>query len=126
MIHRSAQWIFLHYTRTFVCNQPACFIWKLEWNLQRIVRHFFEQNKPVAAICHAALVLNTVRDLMVGRTYSAYTACKPDVEMCGAVYPESTVHVDGNLVSAHAWPDLPSFMREFVKLVNESPNLELK
>ncbi|GAB7386878.1 DJ-1/PfpI family protein [Bacillaceae bacterium] len=91
---------------------------RLDKNLQKIVRHFFEANKPVAAICHAALILATVRDLMKGRTYTAYSACRPDVEACGATYPEATLHVDGNLVSAHAWPDLPGFMREFIKLLN--------
>jgi protease I len=91
---------------------------RLDENLQRIVRHFFTENKPVAAICHAALVLATVRDLMEGRTFTAYTACRPDVEGCGATYPDQTVHSEGNLVSAHAWPDLPGFMKKFVQLVN--------
>lgn len=84
-----------------------------------IVRHFFEAGKPVGAICHAVQVLETVRDLFEGREMTAYTACRPSVEGMGARYITETVHVDGNLVSGHAWPDLPGFMREFLKLLNQ-------
>jgi protease I len=35
--------------------------------LPKIVRHFFEGNKPVDAICHAAQVLSVIPDLMKGR-----------------------------------------------------------
>ncbi|MDI3256957.1 MAG: DJ-1/PfpI family protein [Kyrpidia sp.] len=83
--------------------------------LPAIVRHFFETGKPVGAICHAAQVLETVPDLMKNRSLTAYIACRPSVESMGARYVNETVHVDGNLVSGHAWPDLPGFMREFLK-----------
>lgn len=49
---------------------------------------------------------------------TAYTACRPEVEAAGATYVEKMLHVDGNIVSGHAWPDLPGFMREFFKLLN--------
>lgn len=91
---------------------------RLDESLPGIVRHFFEENKPVGAICHAAQVLSVVPDLMKGREYTAYIACKPDVQACGAKYIEEPLHVEGNLVSGHAWPDLPGFMREFIKLLD--------
>ena len=83
-----------------------------------IVGHFFETGKPVGAICHAAQVLETVKDRLQNRTMTAYIACKPSVESMGATYCPETLCVDGNLVSGHAWPDLPGFMREFLKLLN--------
>jgi protease I len=82
-----------------------------------IVRHFFETNKPVGAICHAVQVLEVVRDVLQGRSLTAYQACRPSVEGMGCRYVTETLHVDGNLVSGHAWPDLPGFMREFLKLL---------
>lgn len=85
--------------------------------LPGIVRHFFETGKPVGAICHAAQVLETVADLLKNRSMTAYIACRPSVEAMGARYVTETLHVDGNLVSGHAWPDLPGFMREFLKLL---------
>ncbi|GIP35262.1 DJ-1/PfpI family protein [Paenibacillus sp. J2TS4] len=92
---------------------------RLDKHLPHIVGHFFETNKPVGAICHAALVLNALEDkgVFANRTMTAYSACRYDVESLGATYTTETLHVDGNLVSGHAWPDLPGFMREFLKLV---------
>lgn len=69
-------------------------------------------------ICHGQLVLTTVREYIKGREMTAYTACRPEVEAAGATYVEKMLHVDGNIVSGHAWPDLPGFMREFFKLLN--------
>jgi protease I len=85
--------------------------------LPRIVSHFFEKNKPVGAICHAAQVLTVVPDLMKGREYTAYPNCKPDVTACGATYIDKKLHTHQNLVSGQAWPDLPGFMREFINLL---------
>jgi len=92
---------------------------RLEESLPAIVRHFFEEDKPVAAVCHAAQVLSIIPDLMKGREYTAYIACKPDVTATGATYIEKDLHTEGNLVSGHAWPDLPGLMREFMKMVNK-------
>lgn len=82
-----------------------------------IIRHFLDTNKPVGAICHAAQVFTALKDRQYfeGRTMTAYNACRLDVEQLGATYTEETLHVDGNLVTGHAWPDLPGFMREFLK-----------
>ncbi|GEC91776.1 MULTISPECIES: DJ-1/PfpI family protein [Brevibacillus] len=90
---------------------------RLNEHLKPIVAHFFETNKPVAAICHGSQVLTIVREHLAGREITAYQACRPDVEACGAIYQTETLHVDRNLVSGHAWPDLPGFMREFLHLL---------
>lgn len=91
---------------------------RLDESLPKIVRHFFESGKPVGAICHASQVLAIIPDLMKDRSCTAYVACKPDVVACGATYIDESLHTDGNLVSGQAWPDLPGFMREFIRLVN--------
>jgi protease I len=90
-------------------------------HLPRILRHFLEENKPIGAICHAAQVFASLGDTRYfeGRTMTAYNACRLDVEQLGAKYTEETLHVDGQLVSGHAWPDLPGFMREFLRLLAE-------
>jgi protease I len=84
--------------------------------LEKLVKHFFEKNKPVAAICHGPLVL-AAYGLLKGRKATSYIAVKPDVEIAGAKYVDAEVVVDGNLVTSRAWPDLPAFMREFLKLL---------
>lgn len=98
---------------------------RLDPKVQTIVKHFFEENKPVAAICHASLIFETIPEVLEGRTLTAYIACKPGVEMAGGTYVDDrTCHVDGNLVSAHAWPDLPSFMREYMNLLAKQESLQ--
>ncbi|MFD0591120.1 DJ-1/PfpI family protein [Paenibacillus sp. GCM10027627] len=89
--------------------------------LPRIVQHFLDEDKPVAVICHGAQVFLTLADTeyFEGRVMTCYTAVRPDVERLGAIYPEGTLHADRKLVSGHAWPDLPGFMREFLRLVRE-------
>lgn len=81
-----------------------------------IVRHFFEANKPVGGICHAALIL-TAAGVAKGRRMAAYPALKPDVEMAGAEFVDGEAVVDGNLVTGRAWPDHPGLMREFIRLL---------
>ncbi|BCJ87950.1 DJ-1/PfpI family protein [Effusibacillus dendaii] len=91
---------------------------RLDPNLPKIIAHFFEANKPIGAICHAAQVFTVVKPYLEGRKVSAVIGIKPDVEACGATYVNDRVHVDGQLVSAFAWPDLPGFMREFFRVLN--------
>ncbi|CDQ21355.1 DJ-1/PfpI family protein [Halobacillus karajensis] len=85
--------------------------------LKPIISHFFQENKPVGAICHAAQLLAVIPELMQGREYTAYPSCKPDVLVCGAKYIDEQIHTHQNLVSGQAWPDLPGFMREFLSLL---------
>ncbi|REK69241.1 DJ-1/PfpI family protein [Paenibacillus paeoniae] len=89
--------------------------------LPRIVEHFLSEDKPIGVICHGALVFMALKDTSYfeGRTMTCYNAVKPDVERLGATYTTDTLHADRKLVSGHAWPDLPGFMREFIRLVRE-------
>lgn len=82
-----------------------------------IVAHFIETKKPIAAICHAALIL-VAGGFCRGRTLAAYPALRMDVERAGGRFKDAEVVVDQNLVSARAWPDHPAFMREFLKLLD--------
>ncbi|MCE4620055.1 MAG: DJ-1/PfpI family protein [Desulfurococcales archaeon] len=93
---------------------------RLDEDVKRIVKHFLETGKPVAAICHAPLVLVAVApEKLRGRTMTSYIAVKPEVENAGAKWVDREVVVDGNLVTSRAWPDNPAWMREFKKLVRE-------
>ena len=93
---------------------------RLDEDVKRIVKHFMETGKPVAAICHAPLVLVAVApEKLRGRTMTSYIAVKPEVENAGAKWVDKEVVVDGNLVTSRAWPDNPAWMREFKKLVRK-------
>lgn len=85
-----------------------------------LVRHFFETNKPVAAICHGPQLL-AAAGVLKGRTCSAYPAVGPDVALCGGTFadvPIDGAHADGNLVTAPAWPAHPAWLRAFAALLN--------
>jgi protease I len=82
-----------------------------------IVRHFFEANKPVAAICHGLQVL-TAAGVLQGRTATAYPAVGPELTLAGARFeevPADKAVVDGNLVTAPAWPAHPEWLAQFLK-----------
>jgi protease I len=88
-------------------------------NFRKIVRYFFEQKKPVAQICHAALGL-IAAGVLKGRRSAAYPALEPDVQAAGAEFVNSEAVVDGAMVSARAWPDHPAWMREFIKILRQA------
>jgi len=84
-----------------------------------IVQHFANANKPIAAICHAAQLLAAAGALQ-GRTCSAYPAVGPEVKTAGGQYAEIGIdqaHVDGNLVTAPAWPAHPAWLAAFLKVL---------
>lgn len=87
-------------------------------DVQRIVQHFFGDEKPVAQLCHAPLVLSTA-GVLSGRRTAAYPALEPDVRAAGAEFVDGGGVVDGVMVSARAWPDHPTWMREFVRILRE-------
>jgi protease I len=84
-----------------------------------IVRQFDSAGKPIAAICHG-LQLLAAADVLKGKTCTAYPACAPEVKLAGGKYEEIAVDgvsVDGNLVTAPAWPAHPAFLAAFLKLL---------
>jgi protease I len=87
-------------------------------DFKRIVRQFFDDEKPVAQLCHAPLAL-AAAGVLEGRRTAAYPALEPDVLAAGAEYVDGEAVVDGVMVSARAWPDHPAWMREFVRVLRE-------
>jgi len=83
---------------------------------QRIVRHFFSENSPVAATCHGPLLL-AAAGVLEGRTSSAYPALAVDVTTVGGVFEGGGGVVDGNLVTARAWPDNGTWMKAFLEVL---------
>jgi len=92
---------------------------RLNGRVLEMVRHFFEANKPVAAICHAMQIL-AAAGVLKGRSCTAYPAVGPDVTACGGTYRAIDVDkavVDGNLVTAPAWPAHPDWLAKFLKVL---------
>jgi protease I len=92
---------------------------RLNARVLEITRHFAEADKPIAAICHGAQVL-AAADVLQGKKCTAYPAVGPSVNQAGGEYVEIPVdqaYVDGNLVTAPAWPAHPAWMAEFLQVL---------
>ncbi|MCE8011368.1 DJ-1/PfpI family protein [Billgrantia desiderata] len=92
---------------------------RLNERVIEVVRHFFTEDKPVAAICHGAQLLAAAR-VLEGRTCSAYPACRPEVELAGGRYADIAVDdavTDGKLVTAPAWPAHPAWLAQFLAVL---------
>ncbi|MGD2037321.1 MAG: DJ-1/PfpI family protein, partial [Desulfobacterales bacterium] len=85
---------------------------RLNDSVLKIVQHFAETQKPIAAICHGAQLL-AAAGVLKSKSCSAYPAVGPDVKASGGAFvdiPVDQAHVDGNLVSAPAWPAHPEWL----------------
>jgi protease I len=92
---------------------------RLNENVLKAVRHFADAGKPIAAHCHG-LQLLAAAGVLKGRNCTAYPACGPEVNAAGGKYVEVPVdqaYVEGNLVSAPAWPAHPALLAAFLKLL---------
>ncbi|NOX54830.1 MAG: DJ-1/PfpI family protein [Planctomycetes bacterium] len=92
---------------------------RLNERVLQVVRHFADAGKPIAAVCHG-LQLLAAAGVLSGKKCTAYPACAPEIRAVGAEYVEVSLdqaYVDGNLVSAPAWPAHPAWLAEFVKLL---------
>lgn len=92
---------------------------RLNQHVLEITRHFASANKPIAAVCHGAQVL-AAAGVLEGKACSAYPAVGPDVNTAGGTYvdiPVDQAHVDGNLVTAPAWPAHPEWLAKFLDVL---------
>jgi len=81
-----------------------------------VVKRFFDAGKPVAAICHGPEVL-AAAGVLNGRKVTSHTALAAQLAQAGALYQDSEVVVDGNLVTSRRPADLPAFMRAALGLL---------
>jgi len=84
-----------------------------------VVRAFAKAAKPIAAICHGPQLL-AAAGVLEGRSCSAYPAVGPEVTAAGGKFQAIAVdkaYVDGNLVSAPAWPAHPEWIAKFLQVL---------
>lgn len=92
---------------------------RLNPRVLEIVREFDAAKKPIAAVCHGQQILVSA-GILKGRTCNAYIAVKPDIIDAGAKWVDindtfTNAVVDGNLITAPAWPAHPEWIAAFVK-----------
>jgi protease I len=87
----------------------------------RFVRQFFEQSKPVAAICHGPWTLIEA-DVVRGRTITSWPSLKTDIKNAGGHWVDEEVHVDQGLVTSRKPGDLPAFCAKAIEEFAEGPH----
>lgn len=98
---------------------------RLNPSVLALVQAINAAGKPIAAVCHGAQLLSAA-GVLQGRECSAYPACAPEVTLAGGSYVEIPVdqaHVEGNLVTAPAWPAHPAWLAAFLKLLGTEISL---
>jgi protease I len=78
------------------------------------VRAFFDEGKPVAAICHAPWILVEAQ-VVRGRRLTSWPSLRTDIENAGADWTDREVVVDGGLVTSRKPDDIPAFCREMIR-----------
>ena len=85
---------------------------------QAFVRAFFEQHKPVAAICHAPWTLIEA-GVVEGRRLTSYPSLKTDLKNAGAQWVDEEVVVDNGLTTSRSPDDLDAFNAKLVEELSE-------
>src|SRR5690606_30921268 len=80
----------------------------------QVVREFFSQGKPVAAICHGPWTLIDA-GVVKGRQMTSYHSIKSDLINAGAKWVDEEVVVDSGLVTSRKPADIPAFNAKMVE-----------
>lgn len=82
------------------------------------VKAFFDQKKPVAAICHGPWTLINA-GVVEGRKVTSVKSISQDLINAGADWSDQEVVVDQGLVTSRTPEDLPAFNKKLVEEINE-------
>ena len=89
-------------------------ILRLNQRAVQFVHEFFEQKKPVAAICHGLWTL-VEAGVLEGRTVTSWPSLKTDIENAGGNWVDEEVHVDNGLVTSRKPDDLNAFCAKAIE-----------
>ena len=92
-------------------------------NAVHFVRDFFEQGKPVGAICHAPWTL-VEAGVVRGRTLTSFPSIQTDIRNAGGNWVDEEVHVDQGLVTSRKPDDIPAFNAKLIEEFAEGRHVE--
>jgi protease I len=84
----------------------------------KFVKDFFDQKKPVAAICHGPWTLINA-GVIDGRKVTSVKSISQDLINAGAEWSDKEVVTDQGLVTSRTPEDLPAFNKKLVEEINE-------
>ncbi len=96
---------------------------RLDQRVLELVKSYHTAGKPIAAICHGPQIL-AAAGILEGKSISCYPTVSPEVTLSGGTYVETAAtfdnaHVDGNLVTAPAWPAHPALIAKFLDVLGQ-------
>jgi protease I len=92
-------------------------------NVVSFVRDFFEQGKPVAAICHGPWTL-VEAGVVRNRTLTSWPSIQTDIRNAGGKWVDEEVHVDQGLVTSRKPDDIPAFNAKMIEEFAEGKHAE--
>ena len=100
---------------------------RLDNRVLEIVRYFADNDLPSAAICHGPQIL-AAAGVLKQKECCGYPAVGPEIEVVGGTFVGPSegfdnAHVDGNLVTAPAWPAHPAWIRAFLEVLGANITL---
>lgn len=81
-------------------------------------KHFFEKNKPVAAICHGSQTLIEA-EVLKGKKMTSFSSIKTDLINAGADWVDEEVVKDGNLITSRNPHDIPAFNERLIQVLTD-------
>ena len=105
------------YDGLFVSGGRAPEYLRYNQDLLRIVRHFFDEEKPVACVCHGVEIV-AAADVIRGKKMATVPKCQLDVEFSGGTFVNEGCVMAGNMVSGRTWHDHHLYMPTFMRMLN--------
>ncbi len=91
---------------------------RMEPKAVQFVKSFFQDDKPVAVICHGPWTIVEAGEAN-GRRITSWPSVKTDLRNAGANWVDEEMVRDGNLVSSRKPDDIPAFNRGMIELFQE-------
>ena len=82
------------------------------------IRHFVEQKKPIAAICHRPWTLINAGGVK-GKRMTSWPSLQTDLRNAGAEWVDEQVVTDKGLVTSRKPDDIPAFNRKMIEEFRE-------
>jgi protease I len=92
---------------------------RLEPRAIEFVRSFFQENKPVAVICHAPWTLINA-DCVRGRTMTSWPSLQVDLRNAGAEWVDREMVEDKGLVTSRKPDDIPAYNTAMIDLFSRA------
>lgn len=88
-----------------------------------LAKYFYENNKLVAAICAAPIVLAKA-DIITGRNITSYPGFEEELKGCN--YTKNKVEVDGNIITSRGPATAMEFAYKLLEVLGEESYKEIR